>query len=267
SKDERSRLIEEEEAAKLKKDQEDEQRIIRESTLKHLKKLLVGKEAAARLSDDQRKVVLQKGKIIEPTDFDEIPSSLWGEIKVGDPKIEEELTRLVEAMQEQLTLIRLAFQEKLDRLKSGDELPPGVIKMVKAFVAIKRKLQVGDKMAGRHGNKGVLSRILPEEDMPYLPDGTPVDIVLNPLGVPSRMNVGQILETHLGWAARELGRQLAAELQGDGADGVESVRRKLKEIYVSKEVVDLIDGISDDDLAKIVQKSGRGIHVGSPVFD
>ncbi len=170
-------------------------------------------------------------------------------------------------MREQRDRISTMFQEKIERLKGGDELPPGVIKMVKVFVAIKRKLQVGDKMAGRHGNKGVLSRILPEEDMPYLPDGTPVDIVLNPLGVPSRMNVGQILETHLGWAARELGRQLAAELQGDGAAAIESVRRKLKEVYVSKEVVDLIDGISDDDLAKIVRKSGRGIHVGSPVFD
>ena len=109
----------------------------------------------------------------------------------------------------------MAFQEKIERLKGGDELPPGVIKMVKVFVAIKRKLQVGDKMAGRHGNKGVLSRILPEEDMPYLEDGTPVDIVLNPLGVPSRMNVGQILETHLGWAARELGAQLADELESE----------------------------------------------------
>src|SRR5512143_1461733 len=218
SKDERSRLIEEEETAKLKKDQEDEQRIIRESTLKHRKKQLVGKEAVSRVSDDQRRVVLAKGKVIEASDFDEIPASMWGEAKVGDPKIEQAVTRLVEAMQEQLSLIRLAFTEKLDRLKAGDELPPGVIKMVKVFVAIKRKLQVGDKMAGRHGNKGVLSRILPEEDMPYLADGTPVDIVLNPLGVPSRMNVGQILETHLGWAARELGKGLASSADGIAED-------------------------------------------------
>src|SRR5258706_7089971 len=169
-------------------------------------------------------------------------------------------------MRDQIDRLQRATQEKISRLQAGDELAPGVIKMVKIFVAIKRKLQVGDKMAGRHGNKGVLSRILPEEDMPYLPDGTPVDIVLNPLGVPSRMNVGQILETHLGWAARELGRQLAAEIQRDGAAGLESVRRKLRELYVSKEAIDLIEQMSDEDLVKIVRKAGRGIHVGSPVF-
>src|SRR5437773_634467 len=117
-------------------------------------------------------------------------------------------------MHEQIDLIKVAFTEKIERLKGGDELPPGVIKMVKVFVAIKRKLQVGDKMAGRHGNKGVLSRLLPEEDMPYLADGTPVDIVLNPLGVPSRMNEGQILETHLGWAARELGKDQSCLFTG-----------------------------------------------------
>jgi DNA-directed RNA polymerase subunit beta len=267
TKDERSRLIEEEEVARLTKDQHDEDRIIKDSTLKKVKKLLVGKEASIRLADDSRRVLLPKGAEIKAEDLDQIPSTYWGDIKVDNDKIEDELSRVVDAMREQRERIKTLFEEKIERLKGGDELPPGVIKMVKVFVAIKRKLQVGDKMAGRHGNKGVLSRILPEEDMPYLPDGTPVDIVLNPLGVPSRMNVGQILETHLGWAARELGRQLAAELQGDGTDGVESVRRKLKEIYVSKEVVDLIDGISDDDLAKIVAKSGRGIHVGSPVFD
>ena len=266
SKDERSRLIEEEETAKLKKDQEDEQRIIRESTLKHLKKLLVGKEAAARLSDDQRKVVLAKGKVIEAADFDEIPTSLWGEVKVGDPKIEEELTRLVEAMQEQLSLIRLAFQEKLERLKSGDELPPGVIKMVKVFVAIKRKLQVGDKMAGRHGNKGVLSRILPEEDMPYLEDGTPVDVVLNPLGVPSRMNLGQILETHLGWAARSLGAQLATEAGGDGKTGAASVRKKMRELY-GKDHGEFIDELRDEDVVRLASAVESGVHTASPVFD
>src|SRR6185295_3106369 len=134
---------------------------------------------------------------------------------------EDDLSRLVEGMQEQIDIIKIAFNEKIERLKGGDELPPGVIKMVKVFVAIKRKLQVGDKMAGRHGNKGVLSRILPEEDMPYLADGTPVDIVLNPLGVPSRMNVGQILETHLGWAARELGRSVSIPEAEDASANAE----------------------------------------------
>src|SRR5207253_8448130 len=126
--------------------------------------------------------------------------------------------------------------------------PPGVIKMVKVFVAIKRKLQVGDKMAGRHGNKGVLSRLLPEEDMPYLADGTPVDIVLNPLGVPCRMNVGQILETHLGWAARELGLQIEQELEENGRPNVEALRKKLKELHATKEVGDFLDALADEDV-------------------
>jgi len=267
TKDERSRLIEEEEVARLTKDQHDEDRIIKDSTLRKVKKLLGGRTASIRLADDSRRVLLPKGAEIKAEDLDEIPSAYWGDIKVDNDKIEDELSRVVDAMREQRDRISTTFQEKIERLKGGDELPPGVIKMVKVFVAIKRKLQVGDKMAGRHGNKGVLSRILPEEDMPYLPDGTPVDIVLNPLGVPSRMNVGQILETHLGWAARELGRQLAAEIQTDGAAGIESVRRKLKELYVVKETVELIEQMSDEDLVKIVRKAGRGIHVGSPVFD
>jgi DNA-directed RNA polymerase subunit beta len=267
TKDERSRLIEEEEVARLTKDQHDEDRIIKDSTLRKVKKLLVGRTASIRLADDSRRVLLPKGAEITAEDLDQIPSTYWGDVKVDNDKIEDELSRVVDAMREQRDRISTMFQEKIERLKGGDELPPGVIKMVKVFVAIKRKLQVGDKMAGRHGNKGVLSRILPEEDMPYLPDGAPVDIVLNPLGVPSRMNVGQILETHLGWAARELGRQLAAEFQRDGAAAVESVRRKLKELYVGKETIDLIEQMSDEDLAKIVRKVGRGIHVGSPVFD
>jgi DNA-directed RNA polymerase subunit beta len=139
--------------------------------------------------------------------------------------------------------------------------------MVKVFVAIKRKLQVGDKMAGRHGNKGVLSRLLPEEDMPYLADGTPVDIVLNPLGVPSRMNVGQILETHLGWAARELGRQIQEELEENGRPNVDSLRKKMKELYGAKDAGDFVDALADEDVIKLARKAVRGIHVASPVFD
>ncbi len=266
TKDERSRLIEEDETAKLEKDQEDEQRIIRELTLKKLKKLLIGKETAARLTDDSRRVILPKGRIIVSEDFEAVPPSLWGEIKIGDEKVDEELTRAVEAMQEQLALIRMAFQEKLDRLKSGDELPPGVIKMVKVFVAIKRKLQVGDKMAGRHGNKGVLSRILPEEDMPYLQEGAPVDVVLNPLGVPSRMNLGQILETHLGWAARSLGVQLAQDVSTNGKTSVATTQRKLRDLY-GKELESFIDGLKEEDVVHVAQRASKGIHVASPVFD
>src|SRR5947199_4312054 len=266
-KDERSRAIEEDEVAKLRKDQQDEIRIIRESAGRKVLQLLEGKQTAARLTDDVRKVLLNKGVEVTPDVLAQIPPNYWGDIKVGDERVEDDLSRLVEGMQEQIDLIKVAFTEKIERLKGGDELPPGVIKMVKVFVAIKRKLQVGDKMAGRHGNKGVLSRLLPEEDMPYLADGTPVDIVLNPLGVPSRMNVGQILETHLGWAARELGGQIAADLESDGRPNVEGLRKKLKELYGSKDHADFIDALADEDVVKLAKKASKGIHVGSPVFD
>ena len=137
-------------------------------------------------------------------------------IATDDPRLEDDLRELEERTERQVEVIRNLFEEKKEKIRRGDELPPGVIKLVKVYVAMKRKLSVGDKMAGRHGNKGVIARILPEEDMPYLPDGTPVEIVLNPLGVPSRMNVGQILETHLGWAAHALGLYFATPVF-DGA--------------------------------------------------
>src|SRR4249920_929088 len=231
TKDERSRLIEEEEVARLTKDQHDEDRIIKDSTLRKVKKLLVGRTASIRLADDSRKVLLNKGQEVTEEDIDQLPMSYWSEIRVDNESVETELNRIVESTTGQVGIIKELFEDKIDKLKGGDELPPGVIKMVKVFVAIKRKLQVGDKMAGRHGNKGVISRILPEEDMPYLEDGTPVDVVLNPLGVPSRMNVGQILETHLGWAARELGRQLADEANQNGKTNAAGLRKKLSELY------------------------------------
>jgi len=267
AKDDRSRAIEEDEVASLRKDQQDEIRIIRESTQKKVRALLVGRTTSARLTDDARKVLLNKGVEITAELLDQIPANYWGDVKVGDDALEEDLSRLVEGMQEQVDQIKNAFNAKIDRLKGGDELPPGVIKMVKVFVAIKRKLQVGDKMAGRHGNKGVLSRILPEEDMPYLADGTPVDIVLNPLGVPSRMNVGQILETHLGWAGRELARQIRAEIEEHGRPDVDGLRRTLKDLYGTKDIADFVDALGGEDVLKLAQKAACGIHVASPVFD
>jgi DNA-directed RNA polymerase subunit beta len=266
-KDDRSRAIEEDEVAKLKKDQQDEIRIIRESAQRKVYGLLVGKTTSARLTDDARRVLLNKGVEVTTELLDQIPPNYWGDVKVGDEKVEDELSRLVEGMQEQVESIKTTFNDKIERLKGGDELPPGVIKMVKVFVAIKRKLQVGDKMAGRHGNKGVLSRILPEEDMPYLADGTPVDIVLNPLGVPSRMNVGQILETHLGWAARTLGRQMNSELEENGRPNVEAIRKILKEVYPAKEVGEFIEALSDEDVVKLARRAQAGMHVATPVFD
>jgi DNA-directed RNA polymerase subunit beta len=266
-KDERSKVIEDEEIARLRKDQQDEVRIIEEGALKRLKKLLVGRRAATRVSDDNRKVLLNKGKEITEEDLEQIPLAYWGEIRVDNESVEAELKRIVESTTEQIELLKVVFQDKINKLKGGDELPPGVIKMVKVFVAIKRKLQVGDKMAGRHGNKGVISRILPEEDMPYLEDGTPVDIVLNPLGVPSRMNVGQILEAHLGWAARHLGQQIQELLDHDGKSEADSVRRRLKEFLTSRETSEFLDGIKDQDLLKLAEKYRRGIYMVSPVFD
>jgi DNA-directed RNA polymerase subunit beta len=267
-KDERSKVIEDEEISRLKKDQHDEVRIIEDGALKRLKKLLAGRRSATRLSDDNRKVLLNKGKEITDEDLEQIPLAYWGEIRVENESVEAELKRIVESTTEQVDLIKMVFQDKINKLKGGDELPPGVIKMVKVFVAIKRKLQVGDKMAGRHGNKGVISRILPEEDMPYLEDGMPVDIVLNPLGVPSRMNVGQILEAHLGWAARSLGQQIEELLKNHGSrQDVDAVRRRLKECLASREISEFLDDIKDQDVLKLAEKYRDGIHMVSPVFD
>ena len=265
-KDERSKVIEDEEITRLRKDQHDEIRILQEGALRRLKKLLVGRRLAARLADDGRKVLLNKGQEITEDDLDQLPMPYWGEIRVENESVEAELNRIVESTTEQVNLIKDVFEDKINKLKGGDELPPGVIKMVKVFVAIKRKLQVGDKMAGRHGNKGVISRILPEEDMPYLEDGTPVDVVLNPLGVPSRMNVGQILEAHLGWAARSLGQQIDELLRTHRQDG-DTLRRRLKEYLNTNDANELIDSIKENDVFKLAEKYRDGVRIASPVFD
>jgi DNA-directed RNA polymerase subunit beta len=162
-------------------------------------------------------------------------------------------------------LVEAFFEEKVDKQKAGDELPPGVIKLVKVYIAIKRKLSVGDKMAGRHGNKGVLSRILPDEDMPFFEDGTPLDIILNPLGVPSRMNVGQILETHLGWAAKEIGEKINVLIEKNA--GVEALKKEMKRVYSSDEFSRFIDGANEDEVRNFVRRLKKGISVATPVFD
>jgi DNA-directed RNA polymerase subunit beta len=161
--------------------------------------------------------------------------------------------------------VKGVFADKMAQFKRGDELAPGVIKTVKVYIAMKRKLSVGDKMSGRHGNKGIISRVLPEEDMPYLEDGTPVEIVLNPLGVPSRMNVGQILETHLGWAAKGLGWKIEEYLQKNFNPKL--LQRKIKEIYSSKEVNEYLDQATDEEIIELARKLGKGIFVSVPVFD
>src|SRR3954465_12652086 len=215
-KDERAKDIEDQEKEHLLADQRDEMRIISESYHAKMRKLLLGKITAVRLVDDKGKVLCAKGEKIDDRIIDEIPPRYWPEVQVEGQKAENKVEQLAAQLEEELKAIDAIYKDKIAKLTKGDELPPGVIKMVKVYLAIKRKLSVGDKMAGRHGNKGVVSRILPAEDMPYLSDGQPVGIVLNPLGVPSRMNVGQILETHLGWAAHALGLYFATPVF-DGA--------------------------------------------------
>ena len=200
--------------------------------------------------------------------LDELPKSQWQQIAVKDDAVQKLVEAQIANFETAVAALQARFTDKVDKLQGGDELLPGVMKMVKVFVAIKRKLQPGDKMAGRHGNKGVISRIVPMEDMPYLDDGTPVDIVLNPLGVPSRMNVGQILETHLGWAARGLGKQVGAAAEAARANlDTKPIRKMLADIY-SKEQYDAELAVMDDD--QIIEQAGilaRGVPMGTPVFD
>jgi len=218
-KDERSRRIEESQIARLQRNLNDEIRILTDERAKRLVTLLEGKEVLADLHDEKtNKKLLGKGEaltrdIIEKTKSRDLKRA---RLANRDPRVNEQIDEIEEMTSRQIAVLEKITEEKTVKLRKGDELPPGVIKLVKVYIAMKRKLSVGDKMAGRHGNKGVIARILPEEDMPYLPDGTPVEIVLNPLGVPSRMNVGQILETHLGWAAKALGVQFATPVF-DGA--------------------------------------------------
>jgi DNA-directed RNA polymerase subunit beta len=264
-KDDRTRMIEDQEIARLMKDQRDELDIIRKSTVKKLARFIEGKASDNAVKDGKR-VYLKKGESFTEAILLELPTGLWDQLAVAkDPALSMEIGTLTENYRSQVGLIKSIFEEKINKLKRGDELPPGVIKMVKVYVAVKRKLQVGDKMAGRHGNKGVVSRIMPAEDMPYFPDGTPVDIVLNPLGVPSRMNVGQVLETHLGWAAKGMGQQLATMLEEHKER--ETINEKLHRIYNNLEFTKYFEGATDDDLNALVPHFKEGVPVASPVFD
>ncbi|HJX64988.1 MAG TPA: DNA-directed RNA polymerase subunit beta, partial [Polyangia bacterium] len=264
-KDERSKQIEDQEKEKLLADQRDETRIISESYYNKMRKWLLGKITAVRLVDDKGKVLCAKGQKIDNAMLDEIPSRHWPEIQIEAGKGDNRVEQLAAQLEQELRVIDELYRDKISKLTKGDELPPGVIKMVKVYVAIKRKLSVGDKMAGRHGNKGVVSRILPEEDMPYMMDGTPVDIVLNPLGVPSRMNVGQILETHLGWAALQLGRQIEGMIHKEWKG--EALRSKLKKVFTEEHHQKFIDGLNDDGLRRFAQGVRQGVHLATPVFD
>jgi DNA-directed RNA polymerase subunit beta len=265
-KDERSKEIEEKEKEKLKRDLEDELRVLKESYYQKIKKLLIGKKVAHKLTDENDNVILQKGKEITEEVLKKIPPEEWENISLLQNAETERLIKdLFDKLKDQIESREMLFKERIDKLQKSDELPPGVLKHVKVYVAIKRKLSPGDKMAGRHGNKGVVSIIVPEEDMPFLSDGTPVDMVLNPLGVPSRMNVGQILECHLGWAAKEIGKKIKKYLD----ERPKILREELKKLYEdSPRICKLIDELDDESIYNIAKElSEKGLFVSTPVFE
>jgi len=265
--DDRTRAIQTEEKERLKKDADDERGILNRATFSRLKEMLLKQVATAAPKS------IKKGSTLDDAMLEGTDRHDWWKIAVKDDKRQADIEALKGQYDEAVNVITRRFDDRVEKLERGDELPPGVLKMVKVFVAVKRKLQPGDKMAGRHGNKGVISRILPAEDMPFLEDGTPVDIVLNPLGVPSRMNVGQIFETHLGWASRGLGRQIQEMLEGIHERGkdvagkdVKAIRTKLKDIYGEAYDKD-IDGRDDDGVMELASNLTAGIPMGTPVFD
>ncbi len=267
-KDQRAKAIEETQIAKLEKNLSDEIRILTDERLKRLEGILGGKEVQADLHDERtNKRLLNKGAVLDRDAIERISTRNLKRIKYNDkdPRVNEQIDEIEEMTSRQIDVLKKIVGEKKDKLTKGDELPPGVIKLVKVYVAMKRKLSVGDKMAGRHGNKGVIARILPDEDMPYLEDGTPVEIVLNPLGVPSRMNVGQILETHLGWAGHELGKKITEFLKENSRE--ETVRRELKNLFKGTTLEQEIADVPDDELMKVAEGLGGGVFTGSPVFD
>jgi DNA-directed RNA polymerase subunit beta len=267
-KDERHKAIEASQVFKLEKNLADEIRILTDERLKRLGDLLGGKILQADLHDEKtNKRLLTKGVELTRDLIEKISTRNLKRLKLNekDPLLIEKIEEIEEMTSRQIDVLRKITEERKDKLKKGDELPPGVIKLAKVYIAMKRKLSIGDKMAGRHGNKGVIARVVPEEDMPYLPDGTPVEIVLNPLGVPSRMNVGQILETHLGWASHELAnslkRLLSKEVKAEG------LRRWFREVFTETAIWKSLSKLSDDELLEYAEGFRDGIPFATPVFD
>src|SRR5947209_4158905 len=253
---------------RLEKNLTDEIRILTDERLKRLESILGNKEVQADLHDERtNKRLLTKGAILDRETIERISTRNLKRIRYADkdPRVNEQIDEIEEMTSRQIDVLRKSKKDKIDKLQKGDELPTGVIKLVKVYIAMKRKLSVGDKMAGRHGNKGVIARILPDEDMPYLADGTPVEIVLNPLGVPSRMNVGQILETHLGWAGYELGKRISALL--DRKTKEDAVRRELKTIFKGTAFAEILNDMDDDEVIRMAEKFETGVFISSPVFD
>ena len=258
-KDERAQAIEREEIERLAKDRDDELAILDRNVYARLANTLSGKVGIAGPRSFKKETVLSRELI---SDY---PRSQWWTFAIEDDAVMGEIEAMRKQYDEQKKGLESRFLDKVEKLQRGDELPPGVMKMVKVFVAVKRKIQPGDKMAGRHGNKGVVSKIVPQEDMPFLADGTPVDIVLNPLGVPSRMNVGQILETHLGWACAGLGRQVNEAVTAyQKAGDMTPLRKQLHAIYGDN---DTVTGLDDAEVLELAGNLKRGVPIATPVFD
>ena len=264
-KDERALAIEETEVAILERDMEDEIRCLKKGVRSAMADILDGRTAKAAIVVKDGTTLLAKGKKITREVIEQLPLAEIKRLDYSDrKKYEGEIDLIFERFDSQVKAVKDRYEARIARRRKGDDLPPGVIKMVKVYIAVKRKLAVGDKMAGRHGNKGVVSRILPEEDLPYFADGTPVDVVLNPLGVPSRMNVGQVLEVHLGLAAKRLGQQLQELAEKAQLD---AIKKKLAVIYSKEEYQELTEGLGDEDLLLVARNVGDGINVATPVFD
>jgi len=261
-KDVRALAIERAEIERLAKDRDDERAILERSFYTRLKTLLLGQTTTGGPKG------MAKGQPVTDELLTGYTSGQWAQIAVADDKVMADIEALKQSFEESISRLEQRFENKVDKVQRGDDLPPGVMKMVKVFVAVKRKLQPGDKMAGRHGNKGVISRIMPSEDMPYVEDGTPVDIVLNPLGVPSRMNVGQILETHLGWACAGLGKQVSALLDtAKRSKDLQPLRDKLKDIYGERDYAAYVATLDEAQLLELGENLRPGIPIASPVFD
>ncbi|MDY0885764.1 DNA-directed RNA polymerase subunit beta [Dongia soli] len=261
-KDERALAIERAEIERLAKDRDDEKAILERNFYSRLKELLMNQVAAGG-----PKTLKPDTKITDKV-LSEFTPGQWRQIGVKADKRMAEIEALKKQFNESVGALEKRFENKVEKLQRGDELPPGVMKMVKVFVAVKRKLQPGDKMAGRHGNKGVVSKIVPIEDMPYLEDGTHVDIVLNPLGVPSRMNVGQILETHLGWACANLGKQIGQMIDKVRENGkFADLRKLMKDVYGEKVYKTDLDGAEDSDVMEMAENLRGGVPIATPVFD
>ena len=261
AKDSRALVIDEERLESIKKDIDDEFGIIDGDIFRRIRLKLSGNISTSNIGN------IKSGDKLTSKDLKSLENSELAKLKVKDAAINKEVVSLVKQSKAKEEEFEIFYEQESAKIKEGAELPPGVQKMVKVYVATRKTLQVGDKMAGRHGNKGVISRVSPVEDMPHLADGTPVDVVLNPLGVPSRMNVGQVLEVHLGWAAKGLGFKIGNLLDEHRKDTIKKIRSMLDSIYNSYGKSEDLKSFSDDEILELAHNLRSGVPMATPVFD